>query len=105
MGGELLRQVGSELYLRVKACPNAGSSVVEGVRSGELLVRLRAQPEKGKANHELLVLLARALDLPRSSLRVVRGESARHKVVALPLSAGPRVLGMAVFEPPTGGGR
>ena len=84
---EWLRETRGELELRVKAMPNAGASAVVGVRGGELVVRLGAQPEKGKANRELASLLAELLDIPRSSVRLVAGETARHKVVAVPVAA------------------
>ncbi len=82
---------GGEILLRVKAMPNAGRSSVGELRGDELVVRLAAPPEKGKANRELIDLLAGAVGLPRSSLRVVSGESSRHKVVALPGAAKARL--------------
>jgi uncharacterized protein YggU (UPF0235/DUF167 family) len=44
-------------------------------------VGLRAAPEGGKANAELLALLARAFGVPRSALTILRGKTARTKVV------------------------
>ena len=82
---------GGEILLRVKAMPNAGKSAVGALKGDELVVRIAAPPEKGKANRELLDVLAGALGLPRSSLRVVSGESSRHKVVALPGAAKARL--------------
>jgi hypothetical protein len=79
--------VGAELHLRLKAMPNAPRSAIGTVKAGELLVRVHAQPDKGRANRELLELLAHSLGLPRSALRIVSGEASRHKVVALPLQA------------------
>ena len=104
----LLTQVGAELRLRVKAMPGSGSSGVWGQRNGELVVRLHSSPEKGKANRELLEVLSKALGVPRTSLRLVSGESARHKVVALPPATRARVLELADradgqdVSPPTG---
>lgn len=90
-----LRESGGELLLRVKAMPNAGASSVAGVRNGELVVRLGAQPERGKANRELLEHLAGELGVSRSSLRLVSGETARHKVVAVPAALRARLEALA----------
>jgi uncharacterized protein YggU (UPF0235/DUF167 family) len=46
-------------------------------------VRVAAAPERGRANEALCKLLAEALDVPRRSLRVVAGQSARAKVVEI----------------------
>jgi uncharacterized protein (TIGR00251 family) len=87
-GGELPYRVSGEaLLLKVKVIPNAGRSEIAGVRGGELLLRLRAAPEKGEANRELLQLLARALSLPRAQVLLVRGQLSRHKVLRLPARA------------------
>jgi len=38
-------------------------------------------PERGRANEALVELLSSALDVPRSALRVVAGQTGRVKVV------------------------
>jgi uncharacterized protein len=43
------------------------------------LVKLAAAPVDGAANDALMVLLARALDLPRRAVRIVSGERNRNK--------------------------
>ena len=50
-----------------------------------LEVRVAAAPADGAANDEVIKLLAKALDLPKSSLAIVSGQSARLKRIELPL--------------------
>ncbi len=50
-----------------------------------LEVRVAAAPTDGAANDEVIKLLAKALDLPKSSLAIVSGQSARLKRIELPL--------------------
>jgi uncharacterized protein (TIGR00251 family) len=95
---EWLRESGESVLLRVKAMPNAGASSLVGIRNGELVLRLGAQPEKGKANRELLDFLGRELGTSRSSLRLVSGEAMRHKVVALPAALRPRLEAWAAVK-------
>lgn len=42
---------------------------------------LTAPPVEGKANRACLEFLAKVLGVPRSSLRIVRGETARQKTI------------------------
>lgn len=48
-----------------------------------LRVRVRAVPEKGKANAALVKLLAKSLGLPKSSLEVISGPKSRVKTVLI----------------------
>ena len=56
---------------------------MDGVVDGVLRVRVTAPPVDGAANDGLLRLLASELGVPRRALRLVSGETARHKVVAV----------------------
>ncbi len=47
-----------------------------------------AAPEKGKANRAVIELLSLALNLPRSAVTIVSGESSEDKVVEIALDAG-----------------
>ncbi|KAF0177356.1 MAG: hypothetical protein FD124_430 [Alphaproteobacteria bacterium] len=74
--------------LRVRLTPAGGADRVEGVAvdsAGEphIKARVRAAPEDGKANAALEALLAKALGVPKSAVRVERGATARIKSVAV----------------------
>jgi uncharacterized protein YggU (UPF0235/DUF167 family) len=43
---------------------------------------VKAAPTKGKANAEVIGLLSSYLDVPRSCLIIVRGETSHHKLIA-----------------------
>jgi uncharacterized protein YggU (UPF0235/DUF167 family) len=51
---------------------------VDVVRPG---LQRPAPPEKGRANEALIKLLAGGLDVPRSRIAVVGGQTARRKIV------------------------
>lgn len=66
----------------VRVTPRAARNGLAGWSpEGELLVRITAPPVEGEANAELVRFLARLLHRPKSSLRVVRGASGRHKQI------------------------
>ncbi len=44
-------------------------------------LKVRARPEKGRANEAALRLLSGHLGVPRTSVRIVRGAAARDKLV------------------------
>lgn len=67
--------------VQVHAKPRARSSRIAGVRRGELIVHLAAPPVDGAANAELVDTIASALGLPRRDVVLVRGETARTKLV------------------------
>jgi uncharacterized protein len=50
-----------------------------------LEVRVAAAPTDGAANDEVIKLLAKELGLPKSSLAIVSGQTARLKRIELPL--------------------
>lgn len=77
---------GVTLHLRVT--PNAGRDLIEGAEtrddgSSVLRLRVKAVPDKGKANAAVVAMLSKALGVPRSRISVVAGETARLKTVAI----------------------
>jgi len=75
------------ISVRVKAKPHAREDAVLGGRAGELLVSVRAAPEKGKANAEIARLLAKALGVARDRVVLKSGGGSPHKVFVVPLEA------------------
>lgn len=76
--------------LALRVSPRAARAGIGEWRAGangreELEVRVTAAPTDGKANAEVIELLAKRLGLAKSSVRIVAGECSRHKRVALPL--------------------
>lgn len=76
------------LLIRVRLTPSGGADRIDGLGedaagSRHLKVRVRAAPEDGKANAALEALLAKTLRVPRSSVAVAKGATARVKTVAV----------------------
>ena len=71
---------GSE-RLKIKVVPGASSSNICGWLGDALKVRVTAPPEKGKANRLVERLVATALSLPESSVRIVAGKTSPQKVM------------------------
>jgi hypothetical protein len=72
-----------ELRIPVRVTPRGGRDAVEGVRDGELLIRVAAAPADGSANESVLRLVAAECGVPRRAARLVAGATGRHKLVAV----------------------
>jgi uncharacterized protein (TIGR00251 family) len=84
------------LTLRIRLTPNASKDAVEGVTEtadglAHLGVRVRAVPEKGKANKALIAVLSQFLGLPKRDIDVIRGTTSRLKTVRVTADAAERV--------------
>ncbi len=77
------------MLLTVRVTPRGGRDAVEGWTRDEgdrpvLKVRVAAAPADGAANAAVIALLAKALKLPKSSLALIAGETARVKRIKVP---------------------
>ena len=77
------RRDGDAWLLDLHVQPGARVTAVAGVHGGRLKLKLSAPPVDNKANLQLLAWLAACLGVPKSSLRLVRGEASRQKTVAV----------------------
>ena len=81
---------GVRIDLRV--IPKSSRTKIDGVRDGRLLVRVTAPPVDDAANEAVVETLARVLDVPRRSIRIVSGATARNKTVEVAGMSRPAVL-------------
>ena len=72
-----------DALVRVRLQPRSRTDEIVGERAGALLVRVSAPPLEGRANEALCRLLAKAVGVAPGRASVVRGASARDKVVRL----------------------
>jgi uncharacterized protein len=73
---------GDPVLFDVTVVPRAGRAGVEKTGDRAYRVRVTSPPEGGRANRDVLRLLAELWGVPPSSLSVVRGETSRRKTVA-----------------------
>ena len=73
------------VVLKVKVKPNSKQQNIREEPDGSLKIALKSPPVDGKANQELIKLLAKKFDLPKSEIIIKSGLSSRNKLVELPL--------------------
>lgn len=77
------RRDGTDWLLELHVQPGAKVTAAVGEHGGRLKLKIAAPPVDNKANTHLLAWLAAQLDVPRSAVRLVRGEASRQKTVAV----------------------
>jgi uncharacterized protein YggU (UPF0235/DUF167 family) len=88
-----------DIVLRVRAKPGARADRIAGVRGDNLLVEVRAAPERGRANEAVIRVLADTLGIKASVIALKTGHGAPRKMFILPLDARPALERLA-GEPP-----
>jgi len=77
------RRDGAGWLLDLHVQPGAKLTAAVGEHGGRLKLKIAAPPVDNKANAHLLAWLAAQLGVPKSAVRLVRGESSRQKTVAV----------------------
>jgi len=68
----------SEDKIKIKVKPGAKKTEIIGSEKGFLVIKLKSQAEKGKANEELLKLLRKKY---KRRARIIKGEKNREKII------------------------
>lgn len=66
---------------RIKVKPNSKQQQITEEPDGSLTIRLKSPPVDGKANAELIKLLADKFEVPKSAIVIKSGVSSRNKLV------------------------
>ncbi len=79
----MIAETATGVELDVRVIPRAKKSGLGGVRDGAVLIRIAAPPVANAANDALISFLSDILQVPRRAIRIIGGERARHKRVAV----------------------
>jgi uncharacterized protein (TIGR00251 family) len=70
-----------KIWVTVK--PQAKKSAARKISEGEYAVSVNAPAREGKANEAVIELLARHFSVPKSSIRIIRGQTTRRKLIEI----------------------
>ncbi len=73
----------NELILKIKVEPRSSRSFIVGMYGDSLKVKLTSAPVDGKANKELIALLAKELSIKKKDVEILSGETSKNKVVKI----------------------
>jgi uncharacterized protein len=71
------------MILQVKVKPNARTSELVQAADGTWTAKLKSAPVEGRANEELVALVARRFKCPRAAVSIKAGTSGRTKLVKI----------------------
>jgi hypothetical protein len=71
------------MHKQVKVKPNSKKQSIEESTDGSLTVHLKSPPVDGKANKELIELLAEKFNVSKPQIRIKSGVSSRNKLIEI----------------------
>jgi uncharacterized protein (TIGR00251 family) len=71
------------MIIQIKVKPNSRASRLEQHEDGTWLAQLKSSPVDGKANEELIALVAKYFKRPKSDVSIKSGASSRTKLIQI----------------------
>ena len=71
------------LTLKIKVEPRSSRTGITGTYGDALKVKLTSPPVEGKANKELIEVLAKEFGIHKKDVEIIMGKNSRNKVVKL----------------------
>lgn len=78
-----ITEINGGIRFHVKVLPRSSRNQLAGEEGEALKVKLNAPPVDGEANKALISFLADIFKVPKSYVIIVKGETARHKMVEI----------------------
>lgn len=67
----------------VRAKTGSRETRVEKIDDNHLVVAVKALPEKGRANREIIAVLSEYFGLPKSKIKITSGHTAKTKLISV----------------------
>ena len=71
------------LFVKIKVEPRSSQSGIVGLYGDAVKVKLTSPPVEGRANRELLEVLAKECGVRKSDVEIVSGKSSKNKLVRI----------------------
>ena len=71
------------MLIKVKVKPNAKKNEIKQVEDNFFEIKTTAVPEKGKENQKVIEMLSKHFKVPKSRIKIVRGETSREKIIEI----------------------
>ncbi len=79
----MLKKTTKGVIITIKVITKSSSSKILGKENNYLKIRLKSAPEKNKANIELITLLSKTFNIPKSNIEIITGKTSRLKHILL----------------------
>lgn len=71
------------MIIQIKAIANSKKPGLKQMPDGCILARIKAKPIKGRANEELIWLLARHFKAPKNQIEIIHGLRGKNKTIEI----------------------
>lgn len=78
-----VRESSNGLVFSVYVQPRSSKTAIIGDHQNALKIKLTAPPVGGAANKQCIQILAKALDLPKSAIKITTGQAGRRKQIRI----------------------
>jgi len=92
-----IRSVQQGSIIDIHVIPQGKKNEIIGLYNDRLKIKIDAPPVDGKANECLLRFLSEVLNLKRSNLELIKGETSRQKQVKVQ-NLSPEIIEMLIFK-------
>jgi hypothetical protein len=79
----MIEETNAGVIIRVFVQPKSSKNEVIGPHNGAIKIKLTSPPVDGQANEGLIEFLAKIFKVAKRNVTLIKGETSRHKVVAL----------------------
>jgi uncharacterized protein (TIGR00251 family) len=76
-------KTGHECTIQIRVEPRSSRPGIAGAYGEGIKVRLASPPVEGKANRELIAILAKELKIKKSDIEILSGKTSKDKVVKI----------------------
>ncbi|MCM1338128.1 MAG: DUF167 domain-containing protein [Muribaculaceae bacterium] len=78
----MVKQTSEGYIINIRISPNAKKNEI--IRDGEIFkIKITAQPIDGKANKALIEFLSKNFKIPKTSIKILKGETSKEKTILL----------------------
>jgi uncharacterized protein (TIGR00251 family) len=81
MQGLKIEENNGGVVFGIKVIPGSSKTAVSGLLNGKLKVKVAAAPERGKANQDMVNLLAKQLGIKKKHINITSGQTSPVKFV------------------------
>ncbi|MGV2827212.1 DUF167 domain-containing protein [Myxosarcina sp. GI1(2024)] len=71
------------MKIKIKVKPNSKQQEIETADDGSLIIRLKSPPVDGKANRELVTILAKKYRVAKNQIKIKSGANGKNKLIEI----------------------
>ena len=74
---------GNKIFLKVHINSNSKKDEIVGIYDDSLKVKISSPPVDGKANKAIIKFFSKFLNIPKSKIKIEKGDKSRDKLIAI----------------------